>query len=81
MATKADIAALRGDVDKAIGALRGDVDRAVLGLRTDLRTLEERVDRKLAELKAELIKYMVTQTVATVGLVVAMGGLLIRFLR
>lgn len=56
--------------------------RALRAAIEDQLVTRSHFDAKLAELEMRLIKYMVAQTIGTVGLVLALGGLLLRlFLR
>ncbi len=51
LATKADLAETRADLEKQIAQLRADLERQIAQLRADLGT-------QIAETKADLIKWM-----------------------
>jgi hypothetical protein len=83
LATKADIAAVRGDIEalrlatKAdIAAVRGDIEALRLTTKSDLRETELRLESRIEATKAETLKWLVgsmgIQTVVIIGAVVAL---------
>jgi hypothetical protein len=91
-ATKADvenaILRLESKIDREIArlesridGLESKIDRETARLESRIGHLEVATRREIAELENRLIKYMVGQTAATVGLVLAIGGPMMRLFR
>jgi len=66
--TKHDIAELRQETKHDIAELHHEIG----DLRKDLQRVEERFDTKLANLKFELLKWLIGLTIAQVGLVIGL---------
>ena len=75
MATKADIAALRGDS----ATLRADAKADIAALRGDSATLRAETKADIASLRADLFRALWIQGGVLAGLILALAGVMLGF--
>ena len=81
LATKQDLreyeSAIRNDLGKLETGLRNDLEKLETGLRNEIKFSEERMSTRIAEIKFDLLKWVIGIALAQVGLLV---GILVKLL-
>ncbi|MGH7054932.1 MAG: coiled-coil domain-containing protein [Stellaceae bacterium] len=75
IATAADIAAARGDIEATETRLRSEIRESELRMRSEIRDGDAALRTEIANLRAEMRGWLTTQAFAIVGAVAALIGL------
>jgi hypothetical protein len=80
LATKGDLGAVRSDLKSEIQAVRSELREEIQAVRSELReeihSVRSELQLSISETKAELLRFMLVQAVAIVGLTVTLIKLL-----
>ena len=71
LATKTDIAAIQADIKKLRLETKADIEKLRLETKADLEKHQSKTETSIAELKADLIKWMVGSQLGVAGLLLA----------
>ena len=76
LATKADILALKTDIEKLRLATKADIEKLRQEVKADIESLRQETKTDMANLRAELVKWVYGAMIAQVILIVALVKLL-----